>query len=240
LQIEAVLNNDIIGSDVAGNGRSANGVLRGFAAGPEDSPHRAVLRYLKEVGERYVPSMQVEMVFHLDRFGRGGDQMSFAEAGFPVVRLTTASENYSNQHSATDTFANTAVPYTTRVTRLNGAILASLALAPPPPLVNWTFASGRRKGQTVPMLSRGKSGYDAVLRWQRSPAPEVAGYAVLIRATTAPAWEREIWVGDVTSYTLPDFSIDNVVLGVKAVDREGNQSMVSAYLEPPYLDAAER
>src|SRR5207253_3641197 len=37
MQIEAVLNNDIIGSDVAGNGRTANNVLRGTAAGPEDS-----------------------------------------------------------------------------------------------------------------------------------------------------------------------------------------------------------
>src|SRR5579863_9282113 len=40
MQIEAVLNNDIIGSDVSGNGRSASNVLRVFAAGPEDSPAR--------------------------------------------------------------------------------------------------------------------------------------------------------------------------------------------------------
>jgi hypothetical protein len=36
----------------------------------------------------------------------------------------------------------------------------------------------------------------------------------------------------VTSYTLADFSIDDVVIGVKAVDRDGNQSLVSTYLEP--------
>jgi len=238
MQIEAVLNNDIIGSEVMGNGRSANGVLRVFAAGPEDSQDRAVLRYTKEIAERYVPSMRVEMVFHLDRFGRGGDHMSFVNEGYPAVRLSTPSENFANQHSATDTLANASVPYTTRVVRMNAAVAASLALAPAPPLVNWTFASGRRKGQRVPMLSRGKSGYDAVLRWEKSAAPDLAGYAVVIRPTTSPTWEREIWVGDVTTYTIKDFSIDDVVLGVKAVDRDGNQSLVSAYLEPPYQGGA--
>ena len=49
MQIEAVLNNDIIGSDVAGNGRSARNVLRLFAAGPEDSPSRELGRYMKQI-----------------------------------------------------------------------------------------------------------------------------------------------------------------------------------------------
>jgi peptidase M28-like protein len=232
LRIEAVLNNDIIGSDTAGNGRSQSSTLRAFAAGPEDSPGRALLRYTKLLAEHYVPSMNVEMVFHGDRFNRGGDHTSFQAQGYAAVRLTTASENYKNQHSPTDTLANASVSYTTRVTRMNAAVAASLALAPPPPVVNYTFLSGDRKGDRQPMLSRGKSGYDAALRWQPSPAPDLAGYAIVIRSTTAPDWEREIWVGNVTSYTLPDVSIDNIVLGVKAVDRDGNQSLVSAYLEP--------
>lgn len=232
MQIEAVLNNDIIGSDTAGNGRVNNSTLRVFSDGPEDSPGRALLRYTKLMAERYVPSMHVEMVFHGDRFGRGGDHTSFYTQGYAAVRLTTPNENYENQHSATDTFANTSVPYTTRVTRMNAAALAGLALAPPPPVVNYTYQSGERKGDRSPMLSRGKSGYDAALRWQPSTAPDLAGYAVVIRATTAPDWEREIWVGNVTSYTMPDVSIDDIVIGVKAVDRDGNQSLVSAYLEP--------
>lgn len=232
MRIEAVLNNDIIGSETAGNGRTQSSTLRVFAAGPEDSPGRALLRYTKLLAERYVPSMTVEMVFHGDRFNRGGDHTSFQTQGYAAVRLTTASENFENQHSPTDTLANASVPYTTRVTRMNAAVLASLALAPPPPVVNYTFLSGNRKGDRAPMLSRGKSGYDAALRWQPSPAPDLAGYAVVIRSTTAPDWEREIWVGNVTSYTLADVSIDNLVLGVKAVDRDGNQSLVSAYLEP--------
>jgi hypothetical protein len=76
------------------------------------------------------------------------------------------------------------------------------------------------------------------MQWQASTAPDLAGYAVVMRATTSPVWEKEMWVGNVTSYTLPDVSIDNVVLGVKAVDRDGNASLVSAYQEPGYRGAA--
>ena len=53
-----------------------------------------------------------------------------------------------------------------------------------------------------------------------------------MRSTTSPVWERETWVGNVTGYVLPDVSIDDVVIGVKAVDRDGNQSMVAPYREP--------
>jgi hypothetical protein len=232
MQIEAVLNNDIIGSDVSGNGHSSTNILRVFAAGPEDSPTRELGRYMKQIAERFVPSMQVQMVFRQDRFLRGGDHRPFLNEGFPAVRLTTASENYQNQHSITDTFANTSVPYTTRVVRMNAAVLASLALAPAPPVLNWTYSSGPNKGGRVPLLTRGKSGYDAVLHWLPNTEPDLAGYAVMMRSTTSPVWERETWVDNVTSYTMPDVSIDDVVIGVKAVDKDGNQSVVSTYMEP--------
>jgi putative aminopeptidase FrvX len=232
MQIEAVLNNDIIGSDVSGNGRSANSVLRLFAAGPEDSPSRELGRYMQQVAQRFVPSMQVEMVFRQDRFMRGGDHTPFLNQGFPAVRLTTPSENFKNQHTTSDTFANTSVPYTTRVAKMNAAALASLALAPAAPELNWTYASGPNKGGHIPLLSRGESGYDAVLRWLPNTEPDLAGYAVVMRSTISPVWERETWVGNVTSFVLPDVSIDDVVIGVKAVDRDGNQSVVSPYREP--------
>jgi len=232
MQIEAVLNNDIIGSDVSGNGQSATGVLRLFAAGPEESPTRELGRYMKQIAERIVPSMQVQMVFRQDRFLRGGDHTPFLNQGFPAVRLTTASENYTNQHSTTDTFANTSVPYITRVARMNASVLASLALAPASPVLNWTYSSGPNKGGHVPLLTRGKSGYDAVLHWLPNSEPDLAGYAVVTRSTTSPVWEHETWVGNVTSYTMANVSIDDVAIGVKAVDNDGNQSAVSPYMEP--------
>ena len=61
------------------------------------------------------------------------------------------------------------------------------------------------------MWSRGKSGYDAAMRWKPSDAPDLAGYSVVIRSTTSPDWEREIWVGNETRYVLKDFSIDDVI-----------------------------
>ena len=264
MQIEALLNNDIIGSDISGDGRSANNHLRVFSEGPEDSPSRALARYTKEIAERYVPSMTVDLVFRRDRFGRGGDHTSFNREGFTAVRLTTPSENYANQHTATDTFANASVPFTTRAAKMNAAVLASLALAPKPPQVSrprpaggqggpgrgagagaaaggnaaaGAGAGGRaggRRGPSGPGLSRGTSGYDAALRWAMpDPEPDIAGYAVVIRQTTSPVWEREIYVGNVTEYTLPDLSIDDVVIGVKAIDKDGNQSLVSAYEQTP-------
>jgi hypothetical protein len=232
LRIEAVLNNDIIGSDVSGNGRSATNVLRVFSASPDDSPPRELARYTKLIAERYVPSMQVQMVFRGDRFLRGGDHTPFVNQGFAAVRFTTASENYDNQHTTTDTFTNTSVPYAARAARMNAAVLASLALAPSPPELNWTWSSGPDKGGHEPLLTRGKSGYDAVLHWLPNTESDLAGYAVMVRSTTSPLWEREIWVGNVTSYTMPDVSIDDLVIGVKAVDLEGNQSIVSCYREP--------
>jgi hypothetical protein len=262
MQIEAVLNNDIIGSDTSGDGRSANNRLRVFSEGPEDSPSRALARYTKEIAERYMPSMTVDLVFRRDRFGRGGDHTSFAREGFAAVRLTTPSENYANQHSATDTFANASVPYTTRVARMNGAVLASLALAPKPPVVSRPRpaqppagtdgaaaapAGGRQGGggagagqggRGMQMLGRGK-GYDAAMRWLApNPESDLAGYAVVIRPTTSALWEREIYVGNVTEYTIPNLSIDDVVLGVKAIDKDGNASLVSAYDQAPLTQPA--
>jgi hypothetical protein len=80
------------------------------------------------------------------------------------------------------------------------------------------------------MLSRGNSSHDAVLKWTPvKNEADLAGYAILMRATTAPFWEREIYVGAVTEFTLKDTQIDDCVLGVKAIDREGNESLVAAY-----------
>ena len=38
-----------------------------------------------------------------------------------------------------------------------------------------------------------------------------------------------------TEYTLPGMSIDDVVLGVKAIDKEGHESLVSPYVDPPFV-----
>jgi hypothetical protein len=39
-------------------------------------------------------------------------------------------------------------------------------------------------------------------------------------------------VGNVDRYVLPDVSIDDRVIGVRAIEKDGNQSLVATYLEP--------
>jgi hypothetical protein len=234
-QIEAVLNNDIVGCEVAGDGRAERRRVHLFSDDPDDSPSRSLARYVRSVAQRYVPSFVVDPVFRADRFSRSGDHTPFANDGFAGVRFTSVEENLDIQHTANDTFDKSSPAYTTNVARVNAAALASLALAPPPPITVREVATGAQKGRKLPNLARGKSRYDAVLRWKDpNPVDDLAGYAVVERSTTAPYWDREIFVGKVSEYTLPGLSIDGVVLGVKAIDKQGHESLVAPYVATPF------
>jgi hypothetical protein len=248
--IEAVLNNDIVGTDVAGNGRMGNAVVNIYSDETMDSLNQQLARYVKEIAERYTPSMKVNTVFMGDRLGRGGDHTPFQWEGYAAVRVSTPNEIYANQHRATDTLANMSVPYTLKVAKMNLSVAASLALAPKAPLVlpeprqggrgnaaapaTTTAAAGAGGGRRpTPMISRG-AGYDAVLRWRAAgPEDDIKGYTVLVRATTSPFWEQEIHVGKVNTYTLKDVSIDDLKFGVKAIGVNGGESLVTTYAYPP-------
>jgi Zn-dependent M28 family amino/carboxypeptidase len=232
-KIEAVLNNDIIGSDQSGSGRTENRRVSLFSDDPIDSASRTVARYVRETAEKYVPGMRVDLMFRVDRIGRGGDHTPFHLEGFGAVRFSSPQENFSHEHTATDTFDHTSPGYITRVTQINGAAAASLAWAPKSPV---TSEEVERNGQktTSLFLTRGESRYDARLRWKNeTPEADLAGYSVVMRSTTAPLWEREIFVGQRNEYVLPDVSIDEWVFGVKAIDKEGNESLVSPYVPAP-------
>jgi hypothetical protein len=234
-QIEAVLNNDIVGNDITGLGRADNSLVHVFSEDPDDSASRELARYIRDTAQRYVPSFKADLVFRADRFSRGGDHTPFNTDGFAAVRFTTPAENLGVQHTAEDTFEKASPAYTTSVARVNAAALANLAQAPPPPDVQREILTGANKGRKTPNLSRGKSRYDAVLRWKDpKPVTDLAGYAVVMRSTAAPFWDHEIFVGKVTEYTIPELSIDDVVIGVKAIDDKGHESLVSAYIAPLY------
>jgi Peptidase family M28 len=261
--IEAVLNNDIVGTDVAGNGRMGNTVINIYSDETMDSVNQQLARYVKEIAERYTPAVRINTVFMGDRLGRGGDHTPFQWEGYAAVRVSTPNEIYANQHRATDTLANMSVPYTTRVARMNLSVAASLALAPKPPIVmpdpaarggfgrgnggggaaaeggrGSTPESGRGNAagggrRPTPMISRG-SGYDAVLRWRPAGNEDnIKGYSILLRQTTSPYWEQEMYVGKVNTYTLKDVSIDDVKFGVKAIGVDGSESLVTPYAYPP-------
>jgi hypothetical protein len=244
--VEAVLNNDIIGSESGGDGRVGNTAVSVYTDEIMDSPSQQLGRFIQEAGERYVPSMKVNMMFMQDRLGRGGDHAPFQLEGFAAVRLSSPFENYTNQHSGTDTLANMSVPLTARIAKVNAAAAASLALAPKAPLVTAAPRAAAANAApaaapaanapprvATPTISRGQSRYDALLRWRYTgPDAGLKGFAIVIRPTTSANWEQEIFVGKVTEYTLKGVSIDDARFGVKAFGADGSESLVTPYVYP--------
>ena len=199
--IEAVLNNDIVGGDRT-PGQDAH-VVRVFSegipatadekqlktiralGGENDGPSRQLARYIASVGKEYFSpaTFQPLMVFRRDRYLRGGDHFSFNEQGFAAVRLTEFRENYNHQHQNVRTengieygdlpkFVD--YDYIANVARLNTATLASLASAPAPPA-------------NVRLLTKELQN-DSTLVWEPSPGGLATGYEVLWRDTSAPDW----------------------------------------------------
>jgi Zn-dependent M28 family amino/carboxypeptidase len=151
-QIEAVFNNDIVGSDVTGEPSTGTGIalndiggadddtggsgetgnrLRIYSPEPADSPSRRLARYITDAAQRYVPTLQIELILRSDRYTRGGDQIPFQQNGFTAVRLTSASENLISQHTANDTPDRVSPTFTANVARVNGAAIAGLAAIAP-------------------------------------------------------------------------------------------------------------
>jgi hypothetical protein len=245
LNIAAMFTNDIIGSSRADDGRVDNTHVRLFAEGvpplqqttPElrtllqtggenDGPTRQLARYIKEIGERYVPRMSVTVIYRKDRYGRGGDHSPFLERGYPAVRFTEPNEDFKHQHQRVreengvkygDLPEFVDFDYVAQVARVNAAALASLALAPAAP-ANVEMVTARLENNTT-------------LKWGANKEPDVAGYQIVWRETTSAFWQHKQFVGNVTEYTLKGISKDNYLFGVQAVDKDGNTSM-AVYPKP--------
>jgi hypothetical protein len=233
--LEAVLNNDIVGGD-----RSAEqdrSVVRVFSeglpaaatekdierirglGGENDSASRELARYVDNVGRAYEPGVKPMLVFRLDRYLRGGDHYSFNEQGFAAVRFTEFRENFHHQHQDVRTEGGVEYgdllkfvdfDYVAQVARLNAATLASLASAPGPPA-------------KVRLLTKDLEN-DSTLTWENSAGGRAASYEIVWRGTGSPDWEHVQKVGNVTRATLK-LSKDNVIFAVRAVDAEGHRSL---------------
>jgi hypothetical protein len=164
-----------------------------------------------------------------DRISRGGDHSGFNAEGFAAVGFRESRENYSKQHNANDTLDGVSFAYLAQNARVNAAVMATLALAPAPPVV--------KTERGAPMLDRRPSGYDAHLRW--NPSPGAVGYRIFWRDAWAPDWEHELYVGNVTEYLLPHKNVDDYVFGVAAVDAGGHESTISAYIAAARADSAQ-
>lgn len=222
VSVEALFNNDIVGNSIGGNGIRDAESIKVYAVGPEDSPARSLARYIRKTAAVYVPSHRVRLMAREDRFGRGSDQSSFSQNGFPAVVFREANENFERQHGANDRIDGVDFTYLAQNARVNAAGVASLALAPPAPKV-----TNERGGN---MLSRDPTGYDATMRWNASPG--AVAYRIYWRDTWTNDWEHSQTIGNVTQFTLKNVNIDDFVFGVSAIGAEGQESMVSAYVSP--------
>jgi hypothetical protein len=231
IPIQAWFNNDIVGNSHGGDGSIDASSVRLYSEGPEDSPSRSLAQFAARIGAQYVPSHRVRLMARADRFSRGGDHSALNAEGFAAVGFRESKENYGKQHGPNDTLDGVDFRYLAQNARVNAAAMATLALAPPPPVVVRKAANTQR---LTPTIDRRTSGYDAHLRWEASPG--AAGYRIFWRNAWAPDWEHEVAVGNVTEYTFPRMNIDDWVFGVAAVDAAGHESSVSAYVAPPRAD----
>ena len=233
--LEAVLNNDIVGGDKSAE--QDHSVVRVFSegvpaaaseqdlrrirglGGESDSGSREVARYIAEAGRSYDAGVKPMLVFRLDRYLRGGDHSAFNQQGFSAVRFTEYREDFHHQHQNVrsengieygDLPKFVDYDYVAGVARLNAATLASLAAAPAPPA-------------NVHLVTKDLEN-DSTLTWEASPGGLATEYEVMWRATTSPEWEHAQSFGSATRATLK-ISKDNVIFAVRAVDRTGHRSL---------------
>ncbi|HEV3412787.1 MAG TPA: M28 family metallopeptidase [Puia sp.] len=235
--IEAVLNNDIMGSN---NSNETNIIdntrVRVFSEGlpaydltkqaamirqlglENDGKARQLARYVKEVGERYVDNLEVVMVYRNDRFLRGGDHTPYVDTGYAAVRITEMNENFNHQHQDVRTEKGVVYgdlpefidfEYLRKNTALNLANLANLAKSAGMP---------QNVRVEVRNLTNGTQ-----LSWKAPANGKVRGYYILMRETTSAGWQKKIFSAE-TEAKLP-YSKDNYFFGVQSVSEAGNESL---------------
>lgn len=237
--IVGVLNNDMIGNIQGVDGVIDNSTFRVFSepsaasdgererawqrvyGGEVDGPSRQLARYIDRLTAQYCTNLDAIMIYRLDRFGRGGHHRPFNDAGFPGVRIMETHENYNRQHQDIriengiaygDVIDGVNFAYAAKLTGVNAITLAALAWAPPVP-------QNVQIGGIVQPSTR--------LVWDAVEDPNVLGYKIYWRDTTAPQWQYSRFVDkSITDYTLEGIVIDNYLFGVATVGGDGNESPV--------------
>lgn len=192
---------------------------RASTGSENDGKARQFARYMKEIGERYVDQLNVKLIYRRDRYLRGGDHTPFSQLGFAGIRITEMNEDFDRQHQNVrkengvdygDLPDFVDYTYTQKVTRMNLASLANLALAPPEPL-NVGIVTSSLTNKTV-------------LKWDNPVGEKPAGYYVVMRETASPLWEKKFFITGNTASL--NYSKDNYYFGVQSVDADGHESLV--------------
>lgn len=237
-EIIGVLNNDMIGNIEGIDGVIANNTFRVFSeptpvtepddarqrrrfyGGEVDGPSRQLARYVHRMTDMYITNLDAIMIYRLDRFGRGGHHKPFNDEGFPGIRIMETHENYTRQHQDIrtedgidygDVIAGVNFDYAAKLTAVNAITLAALAWAPLEP-------KQVKIGGAVQPSTR--------LAWDGVADPNLAGYKIYWRDTTAPQWQYSRFVGKVTGFTIENIVVDNYLFGVAAVGKDGNESVI--------------
>ena len=236
-QIEALLNNDIVGSNNSSETRVIDNTrLRVFSEGlpayelekkaatirnmgwENDGTARQLARYVKEIGERYVDQLKIKLMYRNDRFLRGGDHNPFVQRGFTAVRITEMNENFEHQHQDIrkengvqygDLQAFMDFEYLRKNTAVNLAVLANLAGSPSVP-----------QEVSIDVKNLTNSTY---LHWKPGATGKPKGYYVLMRETSEAQWQKKFFTTD-TSIRLP-YSKDNYFFAVQSVSENGQESL---------------
>jgi hypothetical protein len=239
--VQAMFSNDIVGTGDAHDGTPPDprtvrlfveGVpttetpeeanIRRSVGGENDGPSRQLGRFAESVAENDATGMRIRVVWRRDRYLRGSDHISFLLRGYPAARFTEPRENFAHEHQDVrvengqqfgDLVEFTDPRYIARVARVNGAVLWSLAQAPSTP-----------KDVVIDTTQLTNS---STLRWTLGTEPDLAGYEIVWRESTAPDWTHVIDVGRVATATI-DLSKDNVQFGVRSVDTAGHRSPAAA------------
>ncbi len=194
--------------------------MKRFYGGEVDGASRQLARYVFETTKTYMPEMNPQMIYRLDRFGRGGHHKPFNDVGYPGIRIMESHENYNRQHQDIrtengieygDVIEYVNFDYVKKLTAVNAINMASLAWAPPAPEVV------KIGGIVEPSVK---------LAWSEVKDKDLAGYKIYWRDTTSPTWQYSRFVGDVTEFMLEGIVIDNYYFGVCAVSKNGHESPV--------------
>ncbi len=254
-QLEAVLNNDIVGGNTTpGDGLQLKDRVRVFSEGmpiaatPEqihriralgeedDSPSRELARTVADTARAYLMAapgrpFSAVLVFRPDRYLRGGDHLSFNREGFAAVRFTEWREDFNHQHQ------NVVRPPA-------GSIEPTLGDLPEFVDFNYVANVARLNAATMAALASSpgepmkvtmltdKLENGATLKWEPPEGAKVDHYEIVWRETSAPDWQFvQIVKADAKDDSAPaikftvPISKDNVVFGVRAVDAAGHRSL---------------
>ena len=235
--IIGILNNDMIGNiegvngvidnksfrifsePVPANESDRQRYMRRFYGGEVDGNSRQLARFIYNSTKKYLPDLNPDLVYRLDRFGRGGHHRPFNDLGFAGVRIMESNENYNRQHQDIrtennidygDVISGVNFEYAKKLTAVNAVNLALLGWSPPPP------KNLKIGGIVEPSVK---------FKWDYSDNQDIIGYKIYWRTTSAPNWEFSKVINKKSEYTLDGIIIDNFLFSVVSINSKGFESI---------------